>query len=210
MCNAFESFEITLDELWKQRQYAEAVRRIDEELQVIRDQGDWYCWERLIMARYSTMRMMKLDEQAEALLRRSIEEYPAFHFFRALAMYYWQKRHAMKAIELLSEFPMRAGGTADRNSMILLKNLLVRLYVAVGDTHRAIDVLAEVNDLLPAFSPPLGYLFDLDMIQEVLQAGVRSVHIRRYVDRVDEPQFLIQRLPSEAFDKIREWTRQME
>jgi hypothetical protein len=59
-------------------------------------------------------------------------------------------------------------------------------------------------ELLPPFSPVVGHLFDYDLIVDLLRAGVRDVALREMVNRITEPQFLVNGVQEIDFNKTKQ------
>jgi hypothetical protein len=69
--------------------------------------------------------------------------------------------------------------------------MLARLYAAVGKCELAVGCVANALGYLPAYAPPKGFLFDIEMVLELISRGCLHSSLLDYVNRIEDPTFLL-------------------
>lgn len=198
---------------WRANEYERAVTFLRDTLHTYRGEDLWVfeCCYTLLNSSLSTL--SRYDE-AEAALREGVKRLPHSPFLhRALAQFLWDMRRqpdrALAAIDrhLTDSVDRRDVETTEDelSARIQALSLRGRLLVALGRKAESLGTLKSILSLLPPFSPVLGHLFDYDLVADLLRAGVRDPALRDLINRVTEPRFLVNGIPSDQFHRTKQY-----
>jgi tetratricopeptide (TPR) repeat protein len=191
--------ESTVYSLWKSRRYELAVDFIWETLASYEGE-DVSVIELCYTLLKSSFTTLSHYGEAEAVLREGLARLPSSFFLRrSLAQFLWDiRKQPEQALTVIDQSIAGLAGSSgeglseqELNAQIELLSLRGRLLLAVGRIEDSLGTLRTILSLLPPFSPVVGHLFDYDLIVDLLRAGVRDVALREMVNRITEPQFLV-------------------
>lgn len=195
----------SVDSLWLAHRYSKAAKVLRSFIKKCYDKQDWDLWAYSVVRLHQTLSLRKKNKDSERVLSEAIAVRPMIRLRAAMARHLWEfRRRPDKAIEFLLSYPSQVAAIDDEFDGVKQANLLARLYLAAGDGEAAVQQIVDVLARLPKYIPPLGYLFDFDMLSEMYEAGIRHPALADYINRIEEPRFLIQMPTPAAFLKVKE------
>jgi hypothetical protein len=196
---------------WKKDDYGGAISYLRPLIKSLRSKKDFDDWSRCIGLLYRTYLLSGRANDAENLLIRSVKSHPNSYFlFELLSLHYWKEMNRPDlAIKVLESFDVHQGLGDAQDDIVQLNNLLARLHTATDNPDAAIKCIKSVLDHLPQFSPPRGYLFDFEAILEMYQARILHPVMKDYINRIENPRYLIIHVPDGLFTQLKSFLNQL-